>query len=88
SAARWLVPACLLIAGLLVLPLAAIGNWILPSDVSPDFYFLSLPLRAHQSWLGILAFAGGLSAAATMLVLPTIVLSIMISNDLILPTLL
>jgi len=88
SAARWLVPACLLIAGLLVLPLAAIGNWILPSGVSPDFYFLSLPLRAHQSWLGVLAFAGGLSAAATMLVLPTIVLSIMISNDLILPTLL
>ncbi|PRD50470.1 hybrid sensor histidine kinase/response regulator [Phyllobacterium myrsinacearum] len=88
SAARWLVPACLSIAGFLVLPLAAIGTWKLPHNASPDFYFLSLPLQAHQGWLAILAFAGGLSAAATMLVLPTIVLSIMISNDLILPILL
>lgn len=87
-AARWLVPGCLFVAGFLVLPLAAVGTLVLPFNASPDFYFLSLPLQAHQNWLAVFAFAGGLSAAATMLVLPTIVLSIMISNDLILPILL
>ena len=36
----------------------------------------------------LIAFAGGLSAATTMVIFPSIILSIMISNDLLLPVLL
>ncbi|MBA8877172.1 PAS domain-containing hybrid sensor histidine kinase/response regulator [Phyllobacterium myrsinacearum] len=86
--ARWLVPACLFIAGVFVLPVTAIGLQVLPSTAYPDFYFLSLPLLMDHDWLSAVAFAGGLSAASTMLVLPAIVLSIMISNDLVMPVVL
>ncbi|QND51875.1 PAS domain-containing hybrid sensor histidine kinase/response regulator [Phyllobacterium sp. 628] len=88
--ARWLIPVCLFITGLFVLPLAAIGSLVFHGlgQASPDLYFLSLPLFANQNWLSAIAFTGGISAASSMLVLPAIVLSIMISNDLVLPVLL
>ena len=85
--ARWFIPLTLLIAGLFVLPLARIGPAVLGEHASADFYFLSLPLYAGQYWLGVIAFAGGLSAATTMVIFPSIILSIMISNDLLPPVL-
>lgn len=86
--ARWFIPLTLLLAGLFVVPLARIGPAILGEHASADFYFLSLPLHAGQYWLAVMAFAGGLSAATTMVIFPSIVLSVMISNDLLLPVLL
>ena len=86
--ARWFVPLLLLVIGIFVLPISAIGSMVLPAQVSADFYFLSLPLAAGQYWLAIIAFAGGIPAATTMIVAPSILLSVMISNDLILPVLL
>ena len=83
--ARWFVPLLLLGFGIFILPLALIGSTVLPSSASADFYFLSLPLAAGHTWLAIIAFAGGLPAATTMIIAPSILLSIMISNDLILP---
>ncbi|CAN7615015.1 PAS domain-containing hybrid sensor histidine kinase/response regulator [Phyllobacterium sp. LjRoot231] len=85
SMARWFVPLFLLIVGIFVLPIAAIGSMILPAQASADFYFLSLPLAAGQPWLAIIAFAGGVPAATTMIIAPSILLSVMISNDLLLP---
>ncbi|MBZ9605628.1 hybrid sensor histidine kinase/response regulator [Phyllobacterium chamaecytisi] len=86
--ARWFVPLFLLIIGIFVLPISAIGSMVLPAQASADFYFLSLPLAAGRHWLAIVAFAGGISAATTMIIAPSILLSVMISNDLILPVLL
>jgi signal transduction histidine kinase/Na+/proline symporter/CheY-like chemotaxis protein len=88
SIARWFVPLFLLIIGIFVLPISAIGSMVLPAQASADFYFLSLPLAAGRHWLAIVAFAGGISAATTMIIAPSILLSVMISNDLILPVLL
>ncbi len=82
--ARWLVPLLLLVGGLFVLPLAKIGPSFVDGHAPADFYFLSVPIAAGQYWLGLIAFIGGLSAAATMVVFPSILLSIMISNDLVL----
>jgi Na+/proline symporter/signal transduction histidine kinase len=84
-AARWFVPLLLLCFGIFILPLAAIGSTVLPPAASGDFYFLYLPLAAGQNWLATIALVGGLPAATTMIIAPSILLSIMISNDLILP---
>lgn len=86
--ARWLVPLLLLIGGLFVLPLATVGPMLVGEHAPADFYFLSVPLAAGEYWLGLIAFLGGLSAAVTMVIFPSILLSTMISNDLLLPLLL
>jgi Na+/proline symporter len=49
---------------------------------------LSLPLAAGQHALALLAFIGGLSAATGMVIVETIAVSTMVSNDLVLPLLL
>jgi signal transduction histidine kinase/Na+/proline symporter len=83
--ARWFIPVTLLILGLFIIPIVAMGAVFLPQGTSVDYHLLALPVAAGQSWLAIIAFAGGLAAATTMLLFPSILLSIMISNDLLLP---
>lgn len=85
---RWLVPLLLLAGGVFVLPLAQLGPSFLEHHAPADFYFMSVPLAAGHYWLGLIAFLGGLSAATTMVFFPSYLLSIMISNDLVLPLLL
>ena len=43
---------------------------------------------AHQQWLALLVFVGGLSAATGMVIVETIALSTMVCNDLVMPVLL
>ncbi len=83
--ARWFIPATMLILGAFVFLIAIVGSILLPADASVDFYFLALPVAAGQSWLAMIGVAGGLAAAATMMLFPSILLSVMISNDLLLP---
>lgn len=86
--ARRLFPVYLLLMGLFVLPLALAGQQWLPADTSPDTYVISLPLAQGQSALAVLAFIGGASAATGMMIISTIALAIMVSNDLVLPMIL
>ncbi|MCG2952891.1 hypothetical protein, partial [Escherichia coli] len=53
----------------------------------PDVAVLSLPLSFNQDWLSLLAFLGGFSASTGMLLVSSVALSIMLSNDLIMPAL-
>ena len=53
----------------------------------PDVAVLSLPLSYNQDWLTLLAFLGGFSASTGMLLVSSVALSIMLSNDLIMPAL-
>lgn len=86
--ARWLFPAYLTLLGIFVLPIALAGQHLLGDSVSADNYVISMPLAAGQQWLGMAAFLGGTSAASGMVVVSTIALAIMVSNDLVLPLLL
>lgn len=86
--ARWFIPVTLLVVGMFIFPMAIIGALVLPPDTSVDFYFIALPVLAEQDWIRYLAFAGGLAAAGSMMIFPSILLSIMITNDLLLPFLL
>ena len=85
--ARWIFPLYLLAINLFVIPIAAAGIILLGSAVDADFYVLTLPLSAGSDVLAIVAFIGGLSAATAMVIVASVALSIMVSNDLVLPTL-
>ncbi|MCT7656595.1 hypothetical protein MBH78_22105 [Oceanimonas sp. NS1] len=86
--ARRIFPVYLLLFGLLVLPLALAGQQWLSAGTSPDTYVISLPLNLGHPNLAMLAFIGGASAATGMMIISTIALAIMISNDLVLPMIL
>lgn len=86
--ARRIFPVYLLLFGLLVLPLALAGQQWLSAGTSPDTYVISLPLALDYPLLAMLAFIGGASAATGMMIISTIALAIMISNDLVLPMIL
>ncbi|MBF0161586.1 MAG: histidine kinase [Magnetococcales bacterium] len=87
--ASWLFPLYLLAFNLFVLPIALAGRLLFAnSGMEPDTFVLTLPLYAQQEWLALLVFIGGLSAATSMVIVESVALSTMVSNDLIIPLLL
>ncbi|MBP5981446.1 MAG: histidine kinase [Halomonas sp.] len=84
--ASWLFPCYLLLINLFVIPIALAGLLLDAGD--PDSFVLTLPLSAGLEGLPLLVFIGGLSAATGMVIVETIALSTMVSNQLIMPLLL
>jgi len=87
--ARWLFPIYMLIVSVAVLPIVAAGA-ALPqvSDGIADAWVLTLPLAHGDRGVAMLAFVGGFSAATGMVIVSSVALSTMISNDLVMPALL
>ena len=87
--ARWMVPLYMLIVSVAVLPIVAAGT-LLPSvrDGAADAWLLNLPLARGDRGVALLAYIGGFSAATGMVIMAAVALSIMISNDLVMPALL
>jgi Na+/proline symporter/signal transduction histidine kinase/CheY-like chemotaxis protein len=86
--ARWMFPLYLGLTSLVVIPITVAGLSLLPGHVSPDLFVLELPLAAGSEWLSAFVFLGGFSAATGMVIVATITLSAMVTNDLIVPNLL
>lgn len=87
--ASWLFPLYLLVINLFVLPLAFGGLMQFPDgSVDPDTFVLTIPMAHGQDWLALFVFLGGLSAATGMVIVATIALSTMVSNELVMPLLL
>lgn len=85
----WLFPLYLLAINLFVLPIAFSGRLRFPTgSVDADSFVLALPLAEGHSTLALIVFLGGLSASTGMVIVETVALSTMISNDLVLPLLL
>jgi len=85
ATASWAFPAYLLLMSLFILPIAIVGNALLPAGSNPDLYVLSLPLANGQNNLALFAFLGGFSSATSMVVIAAIALSTMVSNHIIMP---
>lgn len=85
--ARWTFPAYLAIFSVLVIPIASAGLAIAPADVHPDRYVLWLPLSQGHDLLALFAFLGGFSAATGMIIVESVALATMVSNELVMPTL-
>jgi Na+/proline symporter/signal transduction histidine kinase/CheY-like chemotaxis protein len=87
--ARWLFPLYLAIISLLVLPIAAAGiDAAKGSAISPDAYLLWLPIAHGNRSLAVFAYIGGFSAATGMVIVASVALATMVSNDLVMPALL
>lgn len=83
--ATWVFPLYLVAINLFVLPVALAGVVMVGSATSSDLYVLSLPLLNGHDFLAMAAFIGGLSAATAMVIVACVALSIMVSNDLVIP---
>jgi Na+/proline symporter/signal transduction histidine kinase/CheY-like chemotaxis protein len=87
GARRWF-SAYLILTTIAIIPIASWALHAAPKYLAvPDVAVLSLPLSYNQEWLTLLAFLGGFSASTGMLLVSSVALSIMLSNDLIMPTL-
>ncbi len=87
--AGFLVPLYLLAINIFVIPLA-LGGMVLfsGSSVSPDTYVLALPMSANSYVFTTIAFVGGLSAATAMVIVESVALAVMASNNIVVPLLL
>ncbi len=87
--ARWMFGAYLVLVSLMVVPITLAGTDVLGgSGISPDSYVLALPLALEREDLALLAYIGGFSAATGMVIVASVALATMVSNDLVMPLLL
>ena len=82
---RWVFVSYLVLFSIFVIPIATAGNEWLGNSASADLYVLKLPMLMNQDWLTLLVLFGGLAAATGMVIISTIALSTMVSNDFALP---
>jgi PAS domain S-box-containing protein len=86
--ARWLLPTYLGVFSIVVIPVVALGTLNgLSLHTASDSLILELPMSYGASWLAVLVFLGGLSAATAMVVVASTALATMISNDIAAPLL-
>src|SRR5665647_1523019 len=84
--ARWLFPLYLVAINLFVIPIALAGLVTFPfGAVDSDMYVLALPMKGNAPLLSVGVFVGGLSAATAMVIVECVALSIMVSNDIVVP---
>ena len=84
--AAWLFPLYLILINLFVVPIAVAGLLTFsPGKVDSDMFVLALPLSAGSDLLTLAAFVGGLSAATAMVIVESVALAIMVSNDIVAP---
>lgn len=82
---RRLFPIYLLVFALFAAPLGLAGHMLLGDSVPSDAYVLFLPWLKQQTWLTLFAFLGAISAASSMVIISSIALSTMLSNEIVFP---
>ncbi|ADH87418.1 multi-sensor hybrid histidine kinase [Ancylobacter novellus DSM 506] len=84
--ASWLFPLYLVLINLFVIPIAIAGLVAFPPGfIDGDMYVVTLPLSAGSHVMSLVAFVGGLSAATAMVIVETVALAVMVSNDIFMP---
>ena len=84
--AIWLFPLYLLIFNFFVFPIAWGGKILFfGQDVNPELYSILIPQKFGNIFISTLVFFGGLSACISMIIISSISLSIMLSNNIIIP---
>ncbi|UAM98995.1 sodium:proline symporter [Polaribacter litorisediminis] len=83
--AIWLFPLYLLLFNIFVIFIAWAGKITFGTSQNAEYYSLLLPLKNGNSFLATLVFLGGFSAVISMVVVSTLALSTMVSNNLIIP---
>lgn len=84
--AVWLFPLYLLLFNIFVFPIAWGGNILFQGKgMNSDTYSLLIPQYFDNNLLTVLVFLGGFSAAISMIVVSSIALATMVSNNLLIP---
>ena len=83
--ARWLLPIYIMVFAFFAGPLGLAGNLLYGDSLAADAYVLFLPAFNGQVWLSLFAFLGAVSAASSMVIVSTIALSTMLSNEIMFP---
>jgi Na+/proline symporter/signal transduction histidine kinase len=87
--AIWVFPLYLLLITFFVLPIAFGGKLLLGNTgINADTYVLALPMQNGAQYLSLFTFIGGFSAATSMIIVETIAISTMMSNNIATPLLL
>ena len=87
-ARRWF-SLYLFLVTIVVIPIAIAGMQLFPQALNAaDSFVLLIPAQSGWSTLSVLVFIGGFSAATSMIIIATLALSTMISNDVVMPGLL
>ena len=88
--ARWLFGGYLVLISAMVVPIASAGVALFGGggQVADDSMVLALPLAEGSTVLALVAYIGGFSAATGMVIVASIALATMVSNDLVMPVLL
>lgn len=87
--AIWVFPTYLILINLLVIPIAVAGVLFYNGQVyNPDYTILSIPGALRADWISMIVFLGGFSAATGMIIVETIALSTMFSNNILIPIIL
>ncbi len=84
---RWGLPLYLLLFSVAVIPITAAGLMVIGSEHNADLYVLLVPMSQGNDVLSVFAYLGGFAAATGMVIVATLALSTMVSNDLIVPVL-
>jgi Na+/proline symporter/signal transduction histidine kinase len=85
--ARWMFPLYLCLMTVFILPIGIAGHITFDATtlVSTDIYALALPIQGGSTAVALISFIGGLSAATSMVIVATLAMGIMISNNLVTP---
>ncbi|MGD1841607.1 MAG: ATP-binding protein [Thermonemataceae bacterium] len=83
--AIWLFPVYLLLINLFVLPIALGGNILLGDRFEADQYIMAIPLHLNQPVMAIVTYLGGFAAATSMIIVSSLALSVMLTNNILLP---
>jgi len=85
NTAMWLFPTYMFLINLFVMPIALGGILITGSRAGADFFVINLPLITGHNGIAMLAFLGGLSAAAGMVMVESVAISTMLLNHIFMP---
>ena len=85
SSASWRFPAYLFLINLFIVPIAVAGILLTGTSAGADYFVLTLPMQAGHPWLSLLAFLGGFSAAAGMVMVESVAVSTMLLNHVLMP---
>ena len=84
--ASWVFPLYIFAITLFVIPIAIAGKvYFVDSLFSPDIYVLHFPMQTGNNLLATFVFLGGFAAATGMIIVETIAVSRMLSNNIIIP---
>lgn len=84
--AIWVFPLYLLLINFFVFPIAWGGKILFAGQqVNPEFYSILIPQKFGNIFISAMVFFGGLSACISMIIISSISLSVMLSNNIIIP---